>query len=191
MPIHTSCVEYFPCTIRRNDAVIWENDSSKWRGHLSGVSQLINGAFVSFFFQTSNAFAAASTVVGTLLGFLAGIYIPIGSLPDYLQTIVKLFPVSHSAALFRQVLMETPLINSFAEASVKIKEAFLFNMGVFYKLNGEKMSSLFSVFYLGATTLVFFILSLLIMKRKIDDEKSLLMLGFPLGLSKLLFIILC
>ena len=53
------------------------------------------------FFKTSNAFAAASTVVGTLLGFLAGIYIPIGSLPDYLQTIVKLFPVSHSAALFQ------------------------------------------------------------------------------------------
>ena len=60
------------------------------------------------FFKTSNAFAAASTVIGTLLGFLAGIYIPIGSLPDYLQTIVKFFPVSHSAALFRQVLMETP-----------------------------------------------------------------------------------
>ena len=32
------------------------------------------------FFKTSNAFAAASTVIGTLLGFLAGIYIPIGSL---------------------------------------------------------------------------------------------------------------
>lgn len=118
------------------------------------------------FFKTSNAFAAASTVVGTLLGFLAGIYIPIGSLPDYLQTIVKLFPVSHSAALFRQVLMETPLMNSLAKAPVEIKDAFLFDMGIFYKINGEKMSTLFSVFYLGATTLVFFVLSLLVMKRK-------------------------
>lgn len=118
------------------------------------------------FFKTSNAFAAASTVIGTLLGFLAGIYIPIGSLPDYLQTIIKLFPVSHSAALFRQVLMEAPLTNSFVNAPIEMKEAFLFDMGVFYKFNGEKVSTLFSVFYLGATTLVFFTLSLLVMKRK-------------------------
>ncbi|MFJ7935888.1 ABC transporter permease [Sporosarcina sp. NPDC096371] len=118
------------------------------------------------FFKTSNAFAAASTVIGTLLGFLAGIYIPIGSLPDYLQTIVKLFPVSHSAALFRQILMETSLIDSFANAPVEMKEEFLFEMGIFYEINGEKASGLFSVFYLFATTLLFFTLSLFVMKRK-------------------------
>ncbi len=118
------------------------------------------------FFKTSNAFAAASTVIGTLLGFLAGIYIPIGSLPDYLQTIVKLFPVSHSAALFRQILMETPLLNSFANAPVEMKEAFQFDMGIFYEINGEKVSKLFSVFYLCATTLLFLVLSLLVMRRK-------------------------
>ncbi|WP_318614445.1 ABC transporter permease [Sporosarcina sp. YIM B06819] len=118
------------------------------------------------FFKTSNAFAAASTVIGTLLGFLAGIYIPIGSLPDYLQTIVKLFPVSHVSALFRQILMETPLIDSFTNAPAEMKEAYLFNMGVFYKMNGEKISTLFSVFYLTATTFVFFTLALLVLKRK-------------------------
>ena len=118
------------------------------------------------FFKTSNAFAAASTVIGTLLGFLAGIYIPIGSLPDYLQTIIKLFPVSHSAALFRQVLMEMPLMDSFANSPIEMKEAFLFDMGVFYRIKNEKMSTLFSVFYLVITTLVFFVLSLLAIKRK-------------------------
>ena len=74
---------------------------------LSVVSSGSMVLLVVSFFKTSNAFAAASTVIGTLLGFLAGIYIPIGTLPDYLQTIVKLFPVSHSAALFRQILMES------------------------------------------------------------------------------------
>lgn len=122
--------------------------------------------FLVSFFKTINAFAAASTVIGTLLGFLAGIYIPIGSLPDYLQAIVKVFPVSHSAALFRQVLMETPLMNSFANAPAEIREAFLYDMGVFYTINGDKTSPLFSIFYLIATTLVFFVLSLMVLKRK-------------------------
>ncbi|WP_342511797.1 ABC transporter permease [Sporosarcina sp. FSL K6-1522] len=139
---------------------------------VSGVTilaVLASAAMVLFlvsFFETSNAFATASTVIGTLLGFLAGIYIPIGNLPDYLQDIVKLFPVSHSAALFRQIIMETPLIDSFANAPAEVKNAFLYNMGVFYDINGNKTSTLFSVFYLCLTTLLFFVLSLFVMKRK-------------------------
>ena len=118
------------------------------------------------FFETSNAFAAASTVIGTLLGFLAGIYIPIGTLPDYIQTIVKLFPVSHSAALFRQILMESSIIDAFSNAPVELKETFLSDMGVFYEINGQKSSTVFSVVYLISTTILFFVLSLLVMGRK-------------------------
>lgn len=35
--------------------------------------------------KTMSAFSGLSTIVGTLIGFLAGIYIPIGLLPPYLQ----------------------------------------------------------------------------------------------------------
>ena len=118
------------------------------------------------FFKTSNAFAAASTIIGTLLGFLAGIYIPIGTLPDYLQTIVKFFPVSHSASLFRQILMESSLIDAFSNAPSTMKEEFLFDMGVIYEINGYKVTKLVSILYLAATTILFFILSLLVMSRK-------------------------
>lgn len=118
------------------------------------------------FFETSNAFAAASTIIGTLLGFLAGIYIPIGSLPDYIQIVVKLFPVSHAAALFRQLLMEPFLIEAFSNAPTGIKETFQLDMGVFYEINGEKVYTLFSVLYLIGTTIFFFLLSLLVMRKK-------------------------
>ncbi|WP_246231515.1 ABC transporter permease [Sporosarcina jiandibaonis] len=118
------------------------------------------------FIKTSNAFAAASTIIGTLLGFLAGIYIPIGTLPDYLQTIVKFFPVSHSAALFRQILMEISIMDAFSNAPIALKETFLFDMGVNYKINGVKATKLFSVFYLIGTTILFFTLSLLVLSRK-------------------------
>jgi len=118
------------------------------------------------FFNTLNAFVAASTVIGTLLGFLAGIYIPIGSLPDYIQMVVKLFPVSHSAALFRQLLMEAPINEAFLNAPARIKESFQFDMGIFYEMNDKKTSTLFSVFYLIASTFLFFALSLFVMGRK-------------------------
>ena len=133
---------------------------------LSVVSSGSMVLLVVSFFKTSNAFAAASTIIGTLLGFLAGIYIPIGTLPDYLQTIVKFFPVSHSAALFRQILMESSLIDAFSNAPSTMKEDFLFDMGVIYEINGYKVTKLVSIFYLIATTILFFVLSLFVMSRK-------------------------
>jgi multidrug/hemolysin transport system permease protein len=133
---------------------------------LSVVSSASMVLLVVLLFKTSNAFAAASTIIGTLLGFLAGIYIPIGALPDYLQTIVKLFPVSHSVALFRQILMENSLVTAFSNEPTALKDTFLFDMGVNYKFFGEKSTKLFSTLYLIGTTILFFILSLLVNRRK-------------------------
>ena len=133
---------------------------------LAVISSASMVLFVVSFFKTTNAFAAASTVIGTLLGFLAGIYIPIGTLPDYLQTIVKLFPVSHSAALFRQLLMDTSMVEAFRDAPAGMKEDLQSEMGVFYEINSRKTTKLFSLFYLLGTTALFFILSLFVMNRK-------------------------
>ncbi|WP_025784480.1 ABC transporter permease [Sporosarcina sp. D27] len=118
------------------------------------------------FFKTVKAFAAASTVIGTLLGFLAGIYIPIGNLPAYLQIIIKLFPTSHSAALFRQILMEQPLQETFAQAPESAKHEFLKDMGVFYEINGSLTSPTFSVLYLIGIAVFFSILAVVLLKRK-------------------------
>ncbi|WP_242850114.1 ABC transporter permease, partial [Clostridium polynesiense] len=57
--------------------------------------------FIVSFFNSNSAFSTASTVIGTLIGFLTGIYIPMGSLPESVQTVIKLFPVSHGGVLFR------------------------------------------------------------------------------------------
>lgn len=133
------------------------------------LSVLASGSMALFlvsFFHTSNAFAAASMVIGTLIGFVAGIYIPIGSLPDYLQAVVKYFPISHATALFRQVLMETPIHEAFAGAPAEMKEQFLTTLGVRYELGGKAVSPMFSIVYLLITTAVFYMLSLLVMKKK-------------------------
>jgi len=132
------------------------------------LSVFASGSIVLFivsFLRTSNAFSAVSMVIGTLLGFLAGIYIPIGNFPDYLQFIVKLFPVSHSAALFRQVLMESYFVEAFANAPVGIKDTFELEMGVFYEVGDQRVSMLSSMIYLIITTIFFFAFSLVNMRR--------------------------
>lgn len=122
--------------------------------------------FVVSFLRTSNAFSAVSMVIGTLIGFLAGIYIPIGSFPDYLQFIVKLFPISHSASLLRQVLMESYLIEAFVNAPAGIKETFELDMGIFFEINDKSISKFSSMIYLILTTTFFFSISLINMTKK-------------------------
>ncbi|MEA5026700.1 hypothetical protein SDC9_154060 [bioreactor metagenome] len=41
--------------------------------------------FIVSFFNSVNAFSTASTIIGTLIGFVTGIYLPIGNLPSAVQ----------------------------------------------------------------------------------------------------------
>lgn len=58
-------------------------------------------AFVVSFLRTPGAFAAASTVVGTVAGFVAGAYIPVGLFPDAVREAVSALPFAQSAMLLR------------------------------------------------------------------------------------------
>ena len=86
--------------------------------------------FVVSFFRTSGAFATASTILGTLAGFLTGIYVPVGYLPKGVQWIVKCFPVTHIAALIKQVMTKNPMEKVFDGAPQQLADTFAADMGI-------------------------------------------------------------
>jgi len=53
--------------------------------------------------KTRSAFGNFSTLVGTLIGFLLGVYIPIGVLPSFAQTLIRIFPITHGCAMLRSL----------------------------------------------------------------------------------------
>ncbi|MGN6272832.1 MAG: ABC transporter permease [Protaetiibacter sp.] len=59
-------------------------------------------ALATTFLRTTSAFAALSTVLGTVLGFLAGAYIPAGVLPTAVLNVMNVLPFAASAMLIRQ-----------------------------------------------------------------------------------------
>ncbi len=122
--------------------------------------------FIVSFLKSSNAFATASTLVGTLIGFLAGIYMPIGQLPGAVQWIVKLVPASHAAALFRQALMEKPIALTFAGAPEETVRVFREMMGVRLYAGGSALSPAVHLLVLLGTGALFFGLSVLSLSRK-------------------------
>ena len=122
--------------------------------------------FIVSFFKSSNAFATASTIIGTMIGFLTGIYLPLGQLPSTVQYVVKVFPVSHAAALFRQVLMEAPINATFANAPQEAITEFENTMGVTFKFGDTLISPYVSIGVLILTAVFFFLLAMLNISRK-------------------------
>lgn len=124
--------------------------------------------FVSWF-KTTGAFAAASTIVGTLAGFLTGIYIPIGSLPKTIQTVVKIFPPSHAAVLLRKIMMEQPEKIAF-QGAADVLDEFQLNLGVSFKVGNTVLSSYISILYMLAFMIIFFALSVIKISYKERED---------------------
>jgi len=133
---------------------------------LSVTSSTALVLFIVTFFKSNNAFATASTLLGTLIGFLTGVYIPVGQLPEAVQSVVKFFPVSHASVLFRQVMMENPLQTAFAGAPAVVSQEFRQMMGVSFRLGGTEASAAVSLWVLVGTAVVFFLLATWNLSRK-------------------------
>lgn len=122
--------------------------------------------FITTFLRSQNAFSAASTVIGTLIGFLTGIYVPMGSLPEAVQWVIKVFPISHAGVLIRSVMLERPMEVSFNGAPAGALADFTESMGVVYHFGSYRVEPWLSLVILLATAIVFFGLSLLNVSRK-------------------------
>lgn len=136
------------------------------------LSSLANTSMVCFlvsFFNSQSAYGTASSVIGTLIGFLTGIYLPVGELPDSIQTVIKLFPPSHAALLFRRVMMEAPLKTAFSGVPASVKREFSEYMGVEFSLGGHQLAPWVSIVVLLASAIVFYGLSVINLSRKKKD----------------------
>lgn len=71
---------------------------------LSCVAFAAIWAFVASFVRTTGAFSGLATVVGTVIGFLAGAFIAVGLFPEIVRNIVNALPFAQSAMLMRTEL---------------------------------------------------------------------------------------
>lgn len=133
------------------------------------LSSLSNTALLSFiisFVKTSNVFSTLSILIGTLVGFIAGVYIPIGMLPQGVQYFMKIFPFTHSAALLRQVFMTAPMTAIFEGAPEELIAANKASMGTSLNLGDYVMPAWLSVVYLIVVIVLFFSLTVYNLSRK-------------------------
>lgn len=80
--------------------------------------------------KTEGAWSGLGTVVGTLVGFLGGIYIPIGALSDTIGNLMKCTPVIYSTSMFRMLMNEAVLESTLADIPVEVVREYREVMGI-------------------------------------------------------------
>ncbi|MFH1512380.1 MAG: ABC transporter permease [Bacillota bacterium] len=133
---------------------------------LAGFCNTTMVFFFAAFFSTETAFSTAATVLGTLIGFVTGIYIPIGVLPESVQWVIKLFPASHAVVLMRQILTEAVIAPYKATIPAAALTEMNRSMGIEYYIGQNPLPGYVSLLILAGVGVLFFLLSLIHIMRK-------------------------
>lgn len=137
-----------------------------------GYICLSSGAFVALsafavtFVPSPQAFTAVATIVGTLVGFLAGAYIPPGVLPSGVVNVIQALPFAQSALLLRQPLTHDALA-AMTGGNAQASDAISAFYGMTAKVGDATVTDGWALLELGAVLVVFLALGAWRMGRRI------------------------
>ena len=123
--------------------------------------------YISLYMKSQNAFGLLSTLVGTFIGFLGGIYVQIGLMPKIVQSFMNMLPTAHSVVLIRRVYMDTAIEKVFGTYTGPEYVEFMNDMG----LNATVFDYQFSSFEMFLSLLLFGVLFYVLSVFKINKMK--------------------
>lgn len=88
------------------------------------------GYLLALFIHSESAWGGMLTVVGTLVGFLGGIYLPVSQLSETMVRILKCLPILHGTAMMRAVLTKDAVEETFRGLPGVVPEMFEKEMGI-------------------------------------------------------------
>lgn len=121
-------------------------------------SSVIIYAMTSFL-KSAGAFSGFFTIVSVLIGFLTGIYMPMGAMPDFMYVIGTFVPATQMAMIFRQFLSGDALESVFAGADPSALAEFESEMGYVLTVGGFEFTVITSLLYVIAISAVFFMIA--------------------------------
>ena len=119
------------------------------------------------FIRTSSAFTTLSTIVGTFIGFISGVYLSIGSVGESLQQVMSWFPLTQVNALLKQILMKDAISKVFDHAPSTVITNYKESYGVILQNpSGEHLSNQFMFAYISIMIVVLLGVHFMIKKVK-------------------------
>lgn len=131
---------------------------------LSVLSSSTLLVFVVGFLRTEGAFTGLNVILGTVIGFLIGAYMPLSVFPKGVQYVTLFVPGSYSAGIFRNCFMNGALDNIAQNISPEFADALASQYALKLNFFGTDMPAWVMAIVLGATVLLFAVANLLAAK---------------------------
>ena len=94
----------------------------------------------AMFINSEGAWSGLGTVVGTLIGFLGGIYLPVDNLSDGLVDFLSCTPVLYGTVMFRKVMTRKITETTFSDAPIQMIEETRRMMGIDHNAFGNNIT---------------------------------------------------
>lgn len=133
------------------------------------LNSFASSAFIFFlasFIRTQSAYSGINTLIGTLIGFITGMYIAIGELPSIVQKLLKLIPIFHGTSLLKEAILENMINSTLSNQPAEIADKYLEYMGITLSYNGTLINDSYKIIFLLITGVIFMVLSAFIIKNK-------------------------
>lgn len=129
------------------------------------------GYLLALFVHSDSAWSGLLTIVGTLVGFVGGIYLPMGSLTESVQKVLKCLPVLHGASMLRRTATAEAMANTFAGLPEAVPEIFREELGITVYAGEHCFSTAEQLAILAAYAIIAIAASALInRKRRLKDR---------------------
>ena len=95
---------------------------------------------LALFIHSSSAWSGILTIVGTLVGFLGAVYLPVYMLPEGVASFLKGLPILHGVSMMRRVCVQAAVETTFAGLPEGVAEQFSENMGIIIRMGDTEIA---------------------------------------------------
>lgn len=124
------------------------------------------GYLLALCVRSESGWGGLLTIIGTLVGFVGAIYLPMSQLPETVGNVLKCLPVLHGAAMMRVVLTEAAIEETFQGLPEMVGEIFKEEMGVTILADGNEVTLMSQVLFLLAYGIIAVVIAAVISKRR-------------------------
>lgn len=134
------------------------------------IPSALSGSVIMFgittFIRSVGAFSGMTTIVSVVIGFITGIYMPMGAMPQIMQDVAVFVPATQMSALFRKALAGDAMDSAFAGADPSVVREFRVDMGFDLFTGGAEFTLVLSMVLVLVLTAVFFGIAALNVRKR-------------------------
>lgn len=121
---------------------------------------------IAVFVHSVSAWSTLGSLFGTLVGFVGAIYLPMGFLPESVQSALKCLPILHGISLTRQISTKIVLEKTFLGIPEEVSKEYQRYMGITVEVKNQIVSSGSQLTFLILCGFLALIISSVLLKRR-------------------------